>query len=140
MQDHFSNILNHIYQQKFYFQKFHYLCPILFDFILFLKNFKIFLLFTITVHRYCLSYCSLITVDYLSCNTIIVLQYNLQPQVLSFFNPNLLLQYNATLAIQFSPHAAIQSSHLLQYTFTSLAASKSQYNPHLHQSSLQYNP
>ena len=39
----------------------------------------------------------------LYCNTLVVLQYNF-------------------------PHAAIQSSHLFQYTFTSLAASKSQYN------------
>ena len=54
-----------------------------------------------------------------------VSQYNAQP---------CLLQYKTFIAIQCNPcntifpYAAIQSSHLLQYTFTSLAASKSQYN------------
>ena len=46
MQNHLSNILNHIYQQKFYFRKFHFskFCPILFDFILLKKNRKYFVM------------------------------------------------------------------------------------------------
>ena len=79
-----------------------------------------------------IDYCSLITVDDLSCNTIIVLQYNPhQPSNLPHCNTLrcIAIQFNHSSSLLFTIHKGV-----LQYNFFFLHTSILQYNP-AHQAS-----
>ena len=104
----------------FFFSKF---CLILFDFI-FQKKIEIYCS-QLTVDFYCskntvhrllfINYCSSITVDDLSCNTIIVLQYNPQyPSSLPHCNTLrcIAIQFNHSTSLLFTIHKGV-----LQYNF-----------------------